>query len=101
MDDWKSRAVWDFVPAHLRHPLTRYVDEGVNPGCFLEAFFSNNLLGALEHADFASRRRLYDIAEFINNFVPAVCCGDRKSFENWIEIGGMAGFQAARNSEAA
>jgi hypothetical protein len=101
MPNWKEVAIWNFVPAHLHEPLTRFVDEGVHPGEFLESFFSNDLFGVLESADFASRRRLADIANFIESFVPGVCYGDKSRFNEWIKIGGMAGFDAARNQEAA
>lgn len=101
MDDWKTAAVWGLVPDHLRQPLEKFIDEGVRPGEFLEAFLTNDLFGTLANADFASRRRLADIANFIDSFVPGVCYGSKKTFDDWIEIGGMAGFAAARQQEAA
>lgn len=101
MQDWKAGVDWTFVPAHLRDPMTRYIDEGVNPGDFLQAFFSNDLSGALEHADFASRRRLFDISNFINSFVPGICHGSQNSFKEWIEAGGMQGVTALLKERAA
>lgn len=101
MQDWKTGADWTFVPAHLRHPMIDYIDSGINPGDFLQAFFSNDLFGALEHADFASRRRLNDIASFINSFVPGICHGSAETFKEWSEAGGMQGVAQLLKDQAA
>lgn len=80
--NWKGAAAAD-VPANLMPGLRRYLDEGIVPGDFLRSVLSNDLLGAVSHADPESLGALRPLVQFIWNEFPSGCWGTPKRVSEW------------------
>jgi hypothetical protein len=72
--------------------VQRYIEHGIPPGGFLSAVISNDLREAASHADSTNRELLYEWVKFFANNAPQLCWGSLKSFNNWIEVGGLKGY---------
>ncbi len=58
------------LPDHLREGMRRYVEEGLQPGGFLQAVLRNDFVDAVGHADAVSFLALYSIATFLLELPP-------------------------------
>jgi hypothetical protein len=65
--------------------ITRYVNEGVPTGGFLEAVLANDLMEAVGRADSTSLVNLFDICVFIYNEIPVAAHGSRERVAAWLE----------------
>ena len=74
------------VPEHTVGGLVRWIVYGINPGSFLTAFLSNDLMGALSQADEVNAEHFREIGSFVYNSVPSACHGSREKFEAWPEL---------------
>jgi hypothetical protein len=70
------------IPMHTRGALERYVVNGYEPGSFLMAVLTNDLMGAVGRADDMNRYALFDICLWLYNEAPSNCHG---SFETVVE----------------
>jgi len=83
-----------FISRYMMGGIFRYVEEGVLPGGFLSAVFSNDLTGAVAHADDVNMRNLPAYVRFIYNHCPSDCWGDRDKVKAWLVNGGLKGTNA-------
>ena len=58
------------IPTHTQEALINYVERGYEPGSFLYAVLSNNLIDAVSRADALNLPALKDIAQFVHNEMP-------------------------------
>ena len=72
----------------LYDAIRRYVDYGLHPGSFLEAVITNDLRGAVMHADADSTAHLVDYVRHFYNEEPVGCQGTPWRFERWLAQGG-------------
>lgn len=79
------------LPEGLREGMRRYIERGVPTGRFLRLFLSNDLMGAMGHADDLNRYAFWPIAVFLFNEAPAACYGSPEKVKAWIEQGGLSG----------
>lgn len=82
-----------YIPWHKQEVVYNYVIKGLRPENFLYSIITNNLIGAVNNADEISIKRIPDFVRFFYNYAPAICWGDEKSVEEWIEKGGWNGIQ--------
>jgi len=82
-DEFYNSALENGVPEHLVGGLTRYVIMGINPGDFLTAVLSNDLMEAFGRADRNSLAGLEGLMKFIYNYVPSACHGSKEKVSAW------------------
>jgi len=82
-------ADWSLIPDYMIGGLRRYIEQGIEPGHFLSALFSNDLRQTFEQADEVNSRAVGDYVMFLYNYAPAPCWGSRQKFEAWIARGGL------------
>jgi len=68
-----------------RAGIMRFVEHGIKPGDFLTAVLSNDLRGAIGHADDENQRDIVEICQFIHMEIPYNCHGSLERMNNWIE----------------
>ena len=73
------------VPEHTLDALRRYVLDGLEPGGFLQAVLTNDLMEACGRADVENSLCLPHIATFIYNCTPSHSHGSRDRYEAWIQ----------------
>ena len=71
---------------HTREALDRWVENGWYPGGFLEAVLTNNLFGAIGHADDMNRVAIFDICSYVYNEIPGNCHGSHEAMSAWAEM---------------
>lgn len=71
--------------------IDRYAQDGVPTGDFLRAVLTNDLMGAVGHADEENARDLVEICQYIYNEIPSISHGSKKHVEQWIATGGLTG----------
>ena len=65
------------LPEHMREGARAYIEQGHEPGGFLQAVFSNDFV----RADQINGENLHNWA----SFAPRRCWGSREAINNWIE----------------
>lgn len=73
------------IPQRTIDSLTRYLEDGVPTGGFMEAVLSNNLMESFGRADDENREALFEITRYIYNNLPSVCHWSKERYEAWIE----------------
>ncbi len=73
------------IPEHMRAGMERYMEQGVNPGSFLTAVLSNDLVVAALCADSINRPRLHDYCMWLYNYAPSGSFGSPEAVNNWIK----------------
>lgn len=82
---------YDLIPDHMHDAVRRYVEDGIEPGSFLEAVLCNDLKGAVMRADAMNKARLFNWVEFVVWELPEACQGSVEKYQNWIARGGLNG----------
>lgn len=83
------------LPDHMQDAMRLYVERGIQPGSFLTAVLSNDLMGALGRADDINLDALPAYGRFLYNDAPCGCYGSADHVRDWIKGGGLAGLEAA------
>jgi len=73
------------LPEHMREGAQMYVEHGLEPGGFLSAVLSNDLVGAFGKADEINFARMSDWAEWLWNEAPHRCWGSPAKVRQWID----------------
>lgn len=81
------------IPSHTLAGIDRYVNEHIATGGFLDAVLSNKriskLFEALGRADDCNRACLFEICEYIYNYIPAEAWGSPAKVQNWLSTRGQ------------
>jgi hypothetical protein len=72
------------VPAHMWDAVTGYYLHRYQPGSFLTALLSNDLMGAMGRADEENAARIKDWCTFLYNFTPAGSHGSPERVRAWL-----------------
>jgi len=72
------------IPPRIKIAIDRYVKYGIQPGGFVMAVLSNNLVGAVRRADDTSLKALPNIVHYVNDKIPHNAWGSLKIVEAWI-----------------
>lgn len=84
-------ADWGMLPFHMREPLQRYIEDGLEPGGFLQAVLENDLSGAVSRADSTNIHRIPDFVRFLQYYAPAICWGSPELYQSWVKRRGING----------
>lgn len=74
----------EFIPDHTMEALDHYFIKGFTPGGFLTALIAEDYKLALRNADFANRRRFWNIASWLITFAPKKSIGSYEILYDWI-----------------
>ena len=69
---------------HMVATVRRYVEKGCQPGHFMTALLSNDLMGAVGRADAENAAKLREWAIFLRCELPAGCHGSRERVAEWM-----------------
>lgn len=72
------------IPAYMLESLRLYVTDGIQPGHFLTAVLSNNLIEACKRADSTNLTLLPAYASYLYNDVPSSCWGSPEKVAAWL-----------------
>lgn len=70
---------------HIKGSLSRYVEFGIEPGSFLMAVLTNDLVGAVGRADVENIKRIPEIVRYVYNHLPSGCWGSNEIVEEYIK----------------
>lgn len=73
------------IPDYMIGGLVRYIDNHIQPGGFLTAVLSNDLMGACGQADDTNRHLLFNYCNFLYNHAPSKCWGSPEAVARWLE----------------
>lgn len=90
---------WTLIPERMRGGLERWIEKGIVPGHFLCALLSNDLRGAVSHADVVNIRLLRNYVIFLHNYAPRDCWGGDEQFEAWTDKGGLDGLSKVLSAD--
>lgn len=79
------------IPLYMLPGLTRYINEGLQPGGFLEAVLANDLHLATKRGDAQNLFNLRAYTNFLLEFAPAASFGSYARVVAWVEHRGLAG----------
>ena len=82
---------YSLLPGHMQNSMKRYIEYGIEPGGFLYAVLTNDLMGAISKADYINQQSLHLYALFLYNNVPCSCFGSEEAVANWLSMGGIQG----------
>lgn len=80
--------------------VRRYIENGIRPGHFLQALFSNDLKESFKRADDNNAIAMREWAKFVYWEMPSESQGSPAKVQAWIDQGGWNGIQAARAKQA-
>lgn len=87
------------IPKNMQPTIDAWVNHGVphpqEMGSFLRCVLTNDLLGAVAHADDANRDAIVSWAMYLYNEVPALAHGNMQRLVDWAARGGLSGKRAA------
>jgi hypothetical protein len=72
------------APVHILDSISHYVEHGIEPGGFVKAVLSNDLVATFQIADAKSLRGLPDILRYIYWEIPLACWGSEAKVEAWM-----------------
>jgi hypothetical protein len=73
------------LPKHMRDGAHLYIEHGVEPGGFLRAVLSNQLVESFGRADETNRAAMFDWATWLYNECPRDAWGSPEKVDAWIE----------------
>lgn len=82
---------YNLLPSHMQGAMKRYIENGIEPGSFLAAVLSNDLMGALRKGDETNQRALLDYGRFLYSYAPCGCFGSVYAYDEWVKSGGLKG----------
>ena len=72
------------IPDYMMGGIERYISQGIVPGQFLTAIITNDLKGAVDHADAANLASIPAYVGFFYNKAPIGCWGSQENMDNWV-----------------
>jgi len=80
-----SESEYDLIPSRTKAAIDAWVNTARPVGGFLRAVLSNDLAGAVSHADDENIVALPIIVRYLYNRCPAGCWGSEENFMSWPE----------------
>lgn len=90
-EEFEQKALEYQIPDHMWDGCWRYLADGVPPGSFLTALFTNNLTEAVLRADAKNKPVIHKWVDFLFNTFPIMSWGSQEVFDEWIRRGGWNG----------
>jgi hypothetical protein len=72
------------VPQRTIDSLRRYIEDRIQPGGFLLAVLTNNLVASFMRADEGNCIALKDIVAWVYHQAPSTCWGSREAVHEWL-----------------
>lgn len=72
------------LPDHMLDGVVLYLTEGIPPGGFLTAVFTNDFKGVFGRADIKNQARIEQWAQFTYNFMPGNTQGSQEVFDAFL-----------------
>lgn len=69
----------------IKEKLRLYLEHGIEPGGFLMAVLSNDLVGAFSKADNENLQILDEIVKYVYNNLPSNSWGSREIVSTWLK----------------
>lgn len=73
------------IPDHTQESFESYIIYGLPPGSFMLAVLSNDLLGAVSHADTWNKQRIVEIVQWMAARAPIACWGSHEKVATWLK----------------
>ena len=86
--DWQQ---FSDIPPNTRLTLENYYINRWDPGGFVTAVLSNDLMSAAARADAHNARALVSICRFVQNRLPRECWGSYQAVAHWLLHGNNQG----------
>ena len=74
-----------YIPDRMLGGLTRYVEHGIEPGDFLTAVISNDLVESVMLADDENLANIPAYAAWLYSQAPIGCWGSPENMQRWID----------------
>ena len=74
------------MPENIKSTLDMYVEHGYEPGGFIMAVLSNDLMGAFAKADSECIANMHTIIKYVYNRTPNGCHGSTQNVYDWIAL---------------
>ena len=71
---------------HMASAVARYVEFGLIPGDFLQAFLRNDLFEAVGRADAQNQANIVEWVRWFHNQVPTSCYGSVANIKQWVDL---------------
>lgn len=81
---WQRRLSAYNIPEHTQGALLRYLENRFQPGGFLTAVLSNDLVGAVARADSINIKHLKEIVQFVYSEMPSESWGSESRVAAWL-----------------
>lgn len=78
------------VPPHMWDAVTNYFVHRYQPGGFLTALLSNDLMGAMGKADDVNASNMHQWCQFLYNYAPSGSYGSPENVRGWLADFGRA-----------
>lgn len=76
---------YDSVPVdYMAGGLKLYVEQGIEPGSFMQAILCNDLMDAVRRADATNLQLIPAWCNWIHTNLPSICYGSVERYEAWI-----------------
>lgn len=75
---------YSMLPEHMQEVARDYVEKGYEPGGFLFAVLSNDLVDAFGRADAINRAAMGAWAVWLLNEAPSTCWGSAERIHRWV-----------------
>lgn len=76
---------YDSIRPDIRESLDQWAEIARPPGGFLEAVLTNDLFGAVGHADSYNIETIPAICSYVYNELPSICWGSQAKVLAWAE----------------
>ena len=73
-----------YIPDRMMPGITRYINDRILPGQFLQAIICNDLKAACSRADDENQRNLIAYVGYFHNEAPSQCWGSKKKMMAWV-----------------
>lgn len=74
------------IPEPTLDALTRYLEDGIEPGSFLKSLLCNDLKEAFARAGALNIFNMFGIVKHLYNNVPATAWGSEANYNHWLNM---------------
>lgn len=79
------------IPSHMHEGMKRWIENGIEPGGFLQSILKNDFMRAAQQADTTNQNFLFSYTVFLYNETPAFSHGSENNYNNWKSHRGLDG----------
>jgi len=83
VQEWQKDSTYSAIPEKTLITFKNYIDEGIQPGSFIQSLLANDLAGAVGRADSENKILLGRLVTFVNCQVPHPAKGSWEKVQKW------------------